>query len=100
MFRSCEKNIRKPILRMCAGAQVVAQTQAVTQVVRRHLDGRLADRVGDLGHRVDVRLDDQNPRGRTRSAKLQRQRESRHTPADDAHVVIRSGVIGVARDET
>ena len=74
---------------------MVAQTQAIPQVVRRHLDGRLADRVGDLGHRVGVRLDDQNPRGWTRSANLQRQRESRHASSDDAHVVIRCWVIGV-----
>ena len=50
------------------GAQVVAQTQTIPQVVRRHLDGRLADRVGDLRHRVGVGLDHQDPRGRAPTA--------------------------------
>ena len=39
----------------------------------------------------------QNPRGRTRSANLQRQRESRDASSDDAHVVIRCRVIGVRK---
>ena len=77
------------------GAQVVAQTRAVAQVVRRHLDRRLADRVGDLGYRVGVRLDDHHSRRRTRAADLQRQRESRDASSDDAHVVIRCrGIAG------
>ena len=44
---------------------------------------------------MGVRLDHQNPRSRTGSANLQRQRESRHASSDDAHVVIRCWVIGV-----
>ena len=54
---------------------MVAQAQSIPKVVRGHLDGRLADRVGDLGDGVRVRLDDQNPRARTRRVRS-RVRES------------------------
>ncbi len=76
---------------------MLTQTEAVPQVVRRHLDGRFADRVGDFGDRVGVRLDHQDPRRRTLTADLQRQRERRRATADNADVVVRGGAIGVRK---
>ena len=68
---------------------MVGQSEAIPQVLRGNLDCRLADRMGDLWYRVRVRLDDENPRVRTRAANLERQSQGRHSPADDGDIVIR-----------
>ena len=74
---------------------MVAQPESVAHVVRRNLDRRLADRVGDLGHRMGVRLDDHNSGGRARPVNLQCQGESRNAAADDAHVVVGCRLVAV-----
>ena len=72
-------------------AQVISQAEPVAQVVRRHLDRRLTDGVGDLGDRVRVGFDDQDAGLRAGPAQLQGEREGGDAPADDHHVLIRRG---------
>ena len=72
---------------------MVGQFEAVAKVLRGDLDCRLANRVGDLGNRVGVRLDHYNSRARPCATELERESLRRDSSADDGDIVIRVGAV-------
>ena len=67
---------------------MLGKAQPVTQVLRGHLYGGLADGMGDLGYRVGSRLDDEDASAGARAVDLERERQGSNATPDDADVVI------------